>query len=195
MQDHTNYRPAKCTMCEKSFKNKQDLASHIRCHKDIRKYMCDVCGKRFRSQSHMVYHRYSHFEERNFHCDLCTQSFKSPHILRTHRNTVHSKIFRYECEECGRKFKRDHHLIVSASTEYNCKRQLIRCFHFHSNSGTSRRPFESKNEKHKEGKPTVNRIGEQCKLRANYKILFFIYTMQCWLNYDYDDYEFQMIII
>lgn len=33
MQDHTNYRPAKCHLCEKSFKNKQDLASHIRCHK------------------------------------------------------------------------------------------------------------------------------------------------------------------
>lgn len=33
MQDHTNYRPAKCHLCEKRFKNKQDLASHIRCHK------------------------------------------------------------------------------------------------------------------------------------------------------------------
>lgn len=37
MQDHTNYRPAKCHLCEKSFKNKQDLASHIRCHKVIPK--------------------------------------------------------------------------------------------------------------------------------------------------------------
>lgn len=143
MQDHTNYRPAKCHLCEKSFKNKQDLASHIRCHKvtsteinnfgckwafivvificivfhvyfkDIRKYMCDVCGKRFRSQSHMTYHRYAHFEARNFACDQCEQKFKSPHILRTHRNTVHSTVFRYECEQCGRKFKRDHHLVVS----------------------------------------------------------------------------------
>lgn len=114
MQDHTNYRPAKCPLCEKSFKNKQDLASHIRCHKDIRKYMCDVCGKRFRSQSHMAYHRYSHFEERNFHCDKCSQSFKSPHILKTHRNTVHSDFYKYECGVCGRKFKRDHHLVVSS---------------------------------------------------------------------------------
>lgn len=153
MQDHTNYRPAKCHLCEKSFKNKQDLASHIRCHKvirmklltdvnemlpkkhvavsfdiiqtdltmalspihskDIRKYECDQCHKKFRSQSHMVYHRYAHFEERNFACDQCPQKFKSPHILRTHRNTVHSTVFRYECEQCGRKFKRDHHLVVS----------------------------------------------------------------------------------
>lgn len=81
--------------------------------KDIRKYMCDVCGKRFRSQSHMTYHRYAHFEARNFACDQCPQKFKSPHILRTHRNTVHSTVFRYECEQCGRKFKRDHHLVVS----------------------------------------------------------------------------------
>lgn len=130
MQDHTNYRPAKCTMCDKSFKNKQDLASHIRCHKDIRKYMCDVCGKRFRSQSHMVYHRYSHFEERNFHCDLCPQAFKSPHILRTHRNTVHSKVFRFECEECGRKFKRDHHLIVSTATTHSIIELDFTKFHF-----------------------------------------------------------------
>lgn len=158
MQDHTNYRPAKCHLCEKSFKNKQDLASHIRCHKviyldlleqkiwqsftfdmpqkqvvcciryhtnksnlvnfcfnfkDIRKYECDQCHKKFRSQSHMVYHRYAHFDERNFACDQCPQKFKSPHILRTHRNTVHSTVFRYECEQCGRKFKRDHHLVVS----------------------------------------------------------------------------------
>lgn len=97
--------------CDLQFSNK-DLASHIRCHKDIRKYMCDICGKRFRSQSHMAYHRYAHFEERNFHCDQCPQKFKSPHILRTHKNTVHSTIFRYECETCGRKFKRDHHLVV-----------------------------------------------------------------------------------
>lgn len=163
MQDHTNYRPAKCTMCEKSFKNKQDLASHIRCHKDIRKYMCDVCGKRFRSQSHMVYHRYSHFEERNFHCDLCTQSFKSPHILRTHRNTVHSKIFRYECEECGRKFKRDHHLIVSWPHVF-----FFSCFEsFCLLSltilstpvlGTSRCTFESKNEEYKKGNSRTDGI-------------------------------------
>lgn len=83
---------------------------------DIRKYECDFtgCGKRFRSQSHMTYHRYAHFPERNFACDHpgCSQAFKSPHILRTHKNTVHSDIFRYECH-CGRKFKRDHHLVVS----------------------------------------------------------------------------------
>lgn len=89
-----------------------DLASHIRCHEDVRKYMCDVCGKRFRSQSHMTYHRYAHFEARNFGCDQCPQKFKSPHILRTHKNTVHSLVFKYECETCGRKFKRDHHLVV-----------------------------------------------------------------------------------
>ncbi|XP_055326542.1 zinc finger protein 12-like [Sitodiplosis mosellana] len=116
MQDHTGIRPAKCHLCEKSFKNKQDLASHIRCHKDIRKYMCDVCGKRFRSQSHMTYHRYAHFEARNFACDQCAQRFKSPHILRTHKNTVHSTVFRYECETCGRKFKRDHHLVAHRRT-------------------------------------------------------------------------------
>lgn len=81
--------------------------------KDIRKYECDQCHKRFRSQSHMTYHRYAHFDERNFACDQCPQKFKSPHILRTHRNTVHSTIFKYECKECGRKFKRDHHLVVS----------------------------------------------------------------------------------
>lgn len=119
MQDHTNYRPAKCDLCDKSFKNKQDLASHIRCHKDIRKYMCDVCGKRFRSQSHMAYHRYAHFDERNFHCDQCEQKFKSPHILRTHKNTVHSTVFRYECETCGRKFKRDHHLVVGFTFSFH----------------------------------------------------------------------------
>lgn len=61
----------------------------------------------------MAYHRYSHFEERNFHCNECPQTFKSPHILRTHKNTVHSDICRYECAECGKKFKRDHHLVVS----------------------------------------------------------------------------------
>lgn len=93
-------------------KNIIDLASHIRVHEDVRKYMCDVCGKRFRSQSHMTYHRYAHFDERNFACDQCPQAFKSPHILRTHKNTVHSSVYKYECEQCGRKFKRDHHLVV-----------------------------------------------------------------------------------
>lgn len=40
MQDHTNYRPEKCPFegCDKSFKNKQDLASHIRVHKGIYVY-------------------------------------------------------------------------------------------------------------------------------------------------------------
>lgn len=94
------------------------LLSFFPLPKDIRKYMCDVCGKRFRSQSHMTYHRYAHFEARNFACDQCTQRFKSPHILRTHKNTVHSTVFRYECETCGRKFKRDHHLVVSKKCRF-----------------------------------------------------------------------------
>lgn len=89
--------------------------------------MCDVCGKRFRSQSHMTYHRYAHFEARNFACDQCPQKFKSPHVLRTHKNTVHSDIYRYECELCGRQFKRDHHLVV-------CMRAERMCFHFNMHS-------------------------------------------------------------
>lgn len=138
MQDHTNYRPEKCTMCEKSFKNKQDLASHIRCHQDIRRYQCDVCDKRFRSQSHMVYHRYSHFDERNFHCDKCTQSFKTPHILRTHRQTVHATVFPYECPECKRKFKRSHHLTVNDIDVIFIDLNLYNCFFFWQYRHTSR---------------------------------------------------------
>ena len=58
---HFDYRPFKCTSCEKSFKTRQYLTGHINgVHKNDKQFVCDKCDARFSWRTTWKRHIQSH---------------------------------------------------------------------------------------------------------------------------------------
>ena len=46
----------KCTICEKSYKSKENFMAHINKHNDDKPYCCSECPAKFFSQSSLITH-------------------------------------------------------------------------------------------------------------------------------------------
>lgn len=99
-----------CPQCDKIFKNKKYLTSHIStAHSDESKAMvCPYCSKECKNKAYYNKHvQRVHGTEENVKCEECEECgkvFPNKAYLRTHINTVHVVDTRY-CEICGRSCK------------------------------------------------------------------------------------------
>jgi hypothetical protein len=122
---NSDERRLKCKECDKTYKNKNSLKSHVfDAHKIIkttcdgckRKFttsigyekhkcpQCKICLKKFNGRSSLKIHVYSHFEPK-FECDHCGKKVLSKITLKNHiiRKHFTDEIF-YKCEHCPKKF-------------------------------------------------------------------------------------------
>lgn len=92
---HNGYRPYKCSACEKIFKQRSDLALHMKsnCLDMVeRPHKCTVCEKAFKREAHLNEHKLIHNTLRKFNmCDRCNGQFLSKKLLNRH--------MLYECKE------------------------------------------------------------------------------------------------
>lgn len=109
---HSNVRPFKCMLCEKSFKLGCDLRIHMNCHNDVRKYACEICNKTFRMHSHLANHRETHATENTLECEECGLMFKTTVTLKSHIRQIHTQDHEYKCTVCNRGFYRKNKLEV-----------------------------------------------------------------------------------
>lgn len=65
MRVHTGLRPYKCTHCDRTFTQSNDLTLHIRRHTGEKPYVCGICGERFIQGTALQTHRRmrGHFED------------------------------------------------------------------------------------------------------------------------------------
>lgn len=56
---HSDEKPFKCNLCEKSFKLKRALAVHMAKHGSTKTYKCPFCGRTFNSSTNFYTHRKS----------------------------------------------------------------------------------------------------------------------------------------
>uniref|UniRef100_A0A5F9CFE3 C2H2-type domain-containing protein n=1 Tax=Oryctolagus cuniculus TaxID=9986 RepID=A0A5F9CFE3_RABIT len=123
-----------CKECGDTFRLKVLLVQHQRVHSEAKGWECGDCGQVFRGVSEFNEHRKSHVaaeprpgpswaledavakreqlerEAKPFECEECGKRFKKNAGLSQHLR-VHSREKPLDCEECGRSFKADAHLF------------------------------------------------------------------------------------
>ena len=104
---------AKCHICGKTFKTSSYLPNHINTmHKEEKVFKCKFCEKVFGHKSNLDDHVKTHAmsaeeEQQQRHtCDRCYKSFSSKSSMKEHVRTVHEKIKKFKCDNCGQSFSR-----------------------------------------------------------------------------------------
>ncbi|XP_039879617.1 zinc finger protein 585A-like [Simochromis diagramma] len=99
-----------CLACDKQFKEKAALASHLKLHKKVasgpRSLVCGDCGKEFRRMYHLKRHIVTHRKASNgecFTCPDCQTDFAFVEDLNKHLE-VHVKENKGTCPKCNETF-------------------------------------------------------------------------------------------
>lgn len=118
IRSHVNHY--KCTMCDMTCSKPSILAKHIRFkHIDFKPYKCSKCDKRFVEKYNLNTHLKTHEEENPLKCYLCDFECRSKVGMDNHCVKMHGSVgLIYECHCCKKRFKRGTYLTTHL-TEYH----------------------------------------------------------------------------
>ncbi|XP_023933520.1 zinc finger and BTB domain-containing protein 24-like [Lingula anatina] len=109
---HHNVRMFSCSSCSQTFKTKQVLKQHTRIvHEGVRDFQCHVCMKKFTKKYHLDVHTRTHMGEKPYLCSYCPRQFTDKANLDVHTETVHLKVYSYQCSVCDQLFRRKKYLV------------------------------------------------------------------------------------
>lgn len=99
-----SFRPFKCTLCGKAFREKDKLDQHMRFHsREGCRYTCHQCSKGFLSSTVLEEHLQMHLEQRNYSCLFCAESYDRLELLKEHVS-VHLVNGCFSCPSCKKTF-------------------------------------------------------------------------------------------
>ena len=90
-----------CQVCHKSFQRRENLAGHMKQHKE-KAFACPVCFKKFTYKCNMKNHLRTHSEDKPFQCEVCQKSFKCKQLLNNHRLVHNLSQSPFKCQICGK---------------------------------------------------------------------------------------------
>ena len=73
-----------CTVCDKTFAQKDHFTRHSRIHNGERPFQCHICDKTFNKKSGLMRHLTIHKTGRPFKCNICDKMFKVQRYLTNH---------------------------------------------------------------------------------------------------------------
>ena len=77
--------PFKCTQCVKQYSSRKSLALHVTIHgNNPRPYLCSLCQRAFRQKAHLVTHLRSHSSSKPYRCNECGCKFSRYANARRH---------------------------------------------------------------------------------------------------------------
>jgi len=154
---HDHYKPSRkfkyrCTMCDRFFLTKMQLANHIK--KGIHKlFKCKDCSKVLKTQEGLDQHVNAHKCAKNYKCGKCGEEFRWRSEFRRHAESVHGQIITESsiCTLCNKsvviKRMNEHIKHVHGNDKpFQCKVCQKRCtkaseLKNHMRSHTGERPF------------------------------------------------------
>lgn len=85
----------KCSICDKSFKSRNNRKYHVFCDKSQSKpFKCNQCDKQFITIAHLKYHRSTHDTDNSqFTCQHCNKTYLRNIALKKHLRKHQSKRF------------------------------------------------------------------------------------------------------
>ncbi|KAL0858282.1 hypothetical protein ABMA27_012184 [Loxostege sticticalis] len=108
MKNHAE-RP-KCDLCDKSFRDKSSLRTHMFIHKGEKEYSCSLCGKEFLFKYALQVHAKTHEASAHLYCHQCDMTFKNEMTYYQHMKYnlkhVDPDKLKHTCETCGKKFSK-----------------------------------------------------------------------------------------
>ena len=88
-----------CSICNKGFKTKQLLKSHVATHRETREFKCDTCNAMFKRAGGLYTHKKRHKGAFVRFCQYCQKGFYDSRALRDHEN-IHTGARPYLCTFC-----------------------------------------------------------------------------------------------
>ncbi|KAM8825620.1 zinc finger protein GLIS2b isoform 1-T1 [Synchiropus picturatus] len=88
IRTHTNEKPHRCPICNKSFSRLENLKIHNRSHTGEKPYICpyEGCNKRYSNSSDRFKHTRTHYVDKPYYCKMvgCLKRYTDPSSLRKH---------------------------------------------------------------------------------------------------------------
>lgn len=95
--------PFKCTVCDRSFSGRGDLATHMQRVHIGKTHKCQYCERTFAVNSDLSLHMRTHTAN-NILCELCGKAFRLRSQLKLHVTAIHTKIRAFKCTMCPKDF-------------------------------------------------------------------------------------------
>ncbi|KAL7011147.1 hypothetical protein ACKWTF_014120 [Chironomus riparius] len=134
IEQHERSAVYMCTICNKEYKTKGCLRSHMRFYHpkdDAEQVICYECGKMFNNSNLLKLHLMTHEgdSDKSFECYICCKKFKNIHNVKRHLNLTHAltqeRIICHICSASVKKAYLSSHMKYvhnSDRTRVNCER-------------------------------------------------------------------------
>ncbi|XP_072768255.1 uncharacterized protein [Nerophis lumbriciformis] len=115
MRTHTGEKHFTCSICSKGFAQSQNLKVHMRTHTGEKPFSCSICGKGFTQKNVLNEHMPIHTGEKHFTCSICGKSFTHSQSLKKH-TILHTGEKPFICSICSKGFVQSNNLKVHMRT-------------------------------------------------------------------------------